>query len=185
MSTKPVFHNLWPTTIMSVNLPGAEMANATLIDFINELDDERSQLTTKYLDQAFMEIDHPVIKWLNDCFTHAALDYAKNCGINYDLEFSVQGWPNINQFGDYHNLHNHPHSWLSGTYYVCVPSDAASIGSRSDLNPNEISFFEEDSTLICESGFNFDKEKKFQEVSFQAKKSKNKGFFEKFFNFFN
>ena len=50
---------------------------------------------------------------------------------------------------------------------------------------NEISFFEEDSTLICESGYNFDKEKKFQEVSFQAKKSKNKGFFEQFFNFFN
>ena len=44
---------------------------------------------------------------------------------------------------------------------------------------NEISFFEEDSTLICESGFNFGKEKKFQEVSFQTKKSKNKGFFEK------
>jgi len=50
---------------------------------------------------------------------------------------------------------------------------------------NEISFFEEDSTLICESGFNFGKEKKFQEVSFQTKKSKNKGFFEKFFYFFN
>jgi len=50
---------------------------------------------------------------------------------------------------------------------------------------NEISFLEEDSTLICESGFNFDKEKKFQEVSFQPKKPKNKGFFEKFFYFFN
>ena len=50
---------------------------------------------------------------------------------------------------------------------------------------NEISFFEEDSTSICESGFNFDNEKKFQEVSFQTKKSKNKGFFEKFFYFFN
>ena len=35
MSTKPVFHNLWPTTIMSVNLPGAEMANASLTEFIN------------------------------------------------------------------------------------------------------------------------------------------------------
>jgi len=50
---------------------------------------------------------------------------------------------------------------------------------------NEISFFEEDSNSICESGFNFDNEKKFQEVSFQIKKSKNKGFFEKFFYFFN
>lgn len=50
---------------------------------------------------------------------------------------------------------------------------------------NEISFFEEDSALICESGFNFGKENKFQEVNFQPKKPKNKGFFEKFFYFFN
>ena len=50
---------------------------------------------------------------------------------------------------------------------------------------NEISFLEEDSTLVCESGFNFSKENKFQEVNFQPKKRKNKGFFEKFFYFFN
>ena len=62
--------------------------------------------------------------------------------IEYELDFSIQGWPNINRFGDYHNLHNHPHSWLSGTYYVSVPNDEASIGSRNDLNPNEISFFD-------------------------------------------
>ena len=39
MSTNPVFHNLWPTTIMSVILPGADMANQVLSEFINELDD--------------------------------------------------------------------------------------------------------------------------------------------------
>ena len=38
MSTSPVFHNLWPTTIMSVILPGSEMANQVLSEFINELD---------------------------------------------------------------------------------------------------------------------------------------------------
>ena len=42
MSTSPVFHNLWPTTIMSVILPGSDMANPVLTEFINELDDERS-----------------------------------------------------------------------------------------------------------------------------------------------
>jgi len=49
---------------------------------------------------------------------------------------------------------------------------------------NQISFLDEDSNLICESGFNFIKEKKFQDVNFQPKKPKNKGFFEKFFYFF-
>ena len=50
---------------------------------------------------------------------------------------------------------------------------------------SEISFFEENATLICDSGFSFNYLRKSQEVSFLPKKPKNKGFFEKFFNFFN
>ena len=50
---------------------------------------------------------------------------------------------------------------------------------------SEISFFEENTTLICDSGFNFNQLTKSQEVSFLPKKPKNKGFFEKFFHFFN
>ncbi len=49
----------------------------------------------------------------------------------------------------------------------------------------EINFFEENSTLICESGFIFNQIGKFHEVNFLPKKPKNKGFFEKFFRFFN
>ena len=50
---------------------------------------------------------------------------------------------------------------------------------------SEISFFEENATLICDSGFSFNYLRKSQEVSFLPKIHKNKGFFEKFFNFFN
>ena len=50
---------------------------------------------------------------------------------------------------------------------------------------SEISFFEENTTSICESGFNFSKSGNSQEVGFLPKKQKNKGFFEKFFHFFN
>ena len=50
---------------------------------------------------------------------------------------------------------------------------------------NEISFFEESTTSICESGVNFIQSSKSQEVNFLPKKRKNKGFFEKFFHFFN
>ena len=48
----------------------------------------------------------------------------------------------------------------------------------------EINFFEENTTSICDSGFNFNQSGKFQEVNFLQKKTKNKGFFEKFFHFF-
>ena len=50
---------------------------------------------------------------------------------------------------------------------------------------SEISFFEENATIICDSGFNFNQLDKSQEVNFFTKKPKNKGFFEKFFHFFN
>ena len=50
---------------------------------------------------------------------------------------------------------------------------------------SEISFFEENTTIICDSGFNFNQLGKSQEVNFLPKKRKSKGFFEKFFNFFN
>ena len=50
---------------------------------------------------------------------------------------------------------------------------------------SEISFFEENTSIICDSGFNFVQSSKSQEVNFLPKKPKNKGFFEKFFHFFN
>ena len=50
---------------------------------------------------------------------------------------------------------------------------------------SEITFFEENKTIICDSGFNFNKLGKSQEVNFLRKKPKNMGFFERFFHFFN
>ena len=50
---------------------------------------------------------------------------------------------------------------------------------------SEINFFEENINLICDSGYNFISSENSQEVNFLPKKSKNKGFFEKFFHFFN
>ena len=74
--------------------------------------------------------------------------------------------------------------FIIGVFFISLNKNSIYLEEKFDFF-NEISFFEEDSTSICESGFNFDNEKKFQEVSFQTKKSKNKGFFEKFFYFFN
>ena len=50
---------------------------------------------------------------------------------------------------------------------------------------DEIIFFDENANIICESGFNFKQLDKSQEVNFLTKKPKNKGFFERFFHFFN
>jgi len=139
----PQFNRLWPTTIMRLKLPGSDQANPVIAELIEAMDAERSDMTADYLAGNLLAHDHPAIGWLKSCFDRAVLDYAHGTGVDYDLDWSIQSWPNVNRFGDYHNLHNHPHSWLSGTYYVAVPSDdGLSGGGRSDRNPSAISFFD-------------------------------------------
>ncbi|MCB1478172.1 MAG: TIGR02466 family protein [Tepidamorphaceae bacterium] len=139
---QPAFKPMWPTTFMQVMLPGADGANAALRDLIAKLDAGSDDLTTDYLSGNFLSNPDPVAGWLKQCFERAILDYARHAGIDYELDYSIQAWPNVNRFGDYHNLHNHPHSWLSGTYYVQVPERPREMRTRSDLNPGAISFFD-------------------------------------------
>jgi len=84
-----------------------------------------------------------VIEWLKACINKTTSDYLSEQNINYDVEWGLQGWANINRRGDYHNLHNHPHSYLSGTYYVQMPkANTIDSATRNDLNPGAISFFD-------------------------------------------
>jgi uncharacterized protein (TIGR02466 family) len=62
--------------------------------------------------------------------------------MDYGLDWSLQGWANINRLGDYHDPHNHPHSYLSGTYYVATPDQAGSVATRPDARPGRISFYD-------------------------------------------
>lgn len=138
----PEFARLWPTTIMQLRLPGADQANPLIAGLIEELDAGRADMTADYLTGGLLEHEHPAIGWLKSCFDRAVLDYARGTGVDHDLDWSIQAWPNVNRFGDYHNLHNHPHCWLSGTYYVAVPEPEPLPEGRSDRNPNAISFFD-------------------------------------------
>ena len=142
-STKaPKFFQLWPTQFMPFNLPGNDQANHILSELVLEKNANLENMTVEYISNNIFNLDHPGIKWLKQCCDRAVLDYAKKSGINYNLEWTLQGWANVNMRGDYHNLHNHPHSWLSGTYYVSVPDQAEADVFRSDLNPCAISFFD-------------------------------------------
>ncbi len=136
------FSQLWPTTFLRDHLPGAENANILLVKIIEELDANSRDMTTDYLGGNFFAVDHPAVHWLRDCVNRCVVQYARNAGIDYEMDWHLQAWPNVNRFGDYHNLHNHPHSWLSGTYYVQVPAGEPKVEGRSDLNPGAISFFD-------------------------------------------
>ena len=87
-------------------------------------------------------MDHPAVHWLQHCISKTIGDYLDHSGIAVQVDWSLQGWANVNRFGDYHSLHNHPHSYLSGTYYVAVPEQKTRAEGRNDLNPGAISFFD-------------------------------------------
>ncbi len=139
---RPQIQPLWPTLFLSHRLPGHEQANPVLLDVIQQMEQARPGLTTGYLDSNFFAETHPAIDWLEACVRRCVSDYAGATGIDYELDYHVQGWANVNRFGDYHNLHNHPYSWLSGTYYVQVPETRREMPGRSDLDPGAISFFD-------------------------------------------
>ena len=154
--TTPTFTNLWPTQFMEIVLPGHDQANSILADHIEKLDIQRAQMTTDYLSDNLFDDQHPVVQWLSQSVQRAVLDYAQNLGIDYSLDFAVQAWANVNRMGDYHNLHNHPHAWLSGTYYVLIPEHDTLPSGRDDRTPNCISFFDPrpqaNMTAICGDG---------------------------------
>ena len=142
MPAYPLFLALWPTLLMRDQIPADPRINQLLKEELLRRDAERQNMTTQYLDENILESDHPALTWLTDCINHAVIRYVKEVGIDYPLDWQLQGWGNVNRFGDYHNLHNHPHSWLSGTYYVTVPHTAVDLPGRNDRNPGAISFFD-------------------------------------------
>ena len=142
MADNASFLNLWPTLIMRDEISGSTKVNQVLKDELLRRDQQRQDMTTNYRDENLFEVDHPALQWLTECVNHAVVRYAKEAGINYAFDWHLQGWANVNRFGDYHNLHNHPHAWLSGTYYVSVPQTLADLPGRADRNPGAISFFD-------------------------------------------
>ncbi len=135
------FIDLWPTTLLLRRIPGCGEANRALQRLVVEMDSAHRDLTTDYRASNLMEHAHPAIRWLRDCVNRTVVDYLERQRVDCALEWTIQGWANVNRQGDYHDLHNHPHSYLSGTYYVQVPRQPKPEG-RGDLSPGAISFYD-------------------------------------------
>jgi len=135
------FHQLWPTLFLRRKIENTDAANSELLRLIFDEDRVRPDMTVNYLSDNIFSAKDPAIDWLRQCINKTVADYLQRLSIDYDVDWAIQGWANVNRSGDYHNLHNHPHSYLSGTYYVQMPPDIVD-GNRSDINPGAISFFD-------------------------------------------
>lgn len=134
--------DLWPTGLIKRRLPEHDRPNQELIGIIDELERENPNLTTDFNVDRFRSHKHPAVDWLMSNIEQSITAYFKQLGMNYPISWEIASWPNINRFGDYHSPHNHPWSYLSGTYYVRVPEADIDQGSVEQLNPGCISYYD-------------------------------------------
>lgn len=136
------FVSLWPTLVMRRSLPGQEHANVALATLIDEMQAVNPDLSTDYRTGDFLAVNHPGTQWLKKCVEVSTRDYLRKQGVDYPLRWHCHGWANVNVLGDYHDPHNHPHAYLSGTYYVRVPRDRATAANRADVRPGCITLYD-------------------------------------------
>ncbi len=140
--TNDGFVSLWPTKILKRTLPDTQAANQALTGFIEDLDRKHRDLTTDYRSDDLFSHDHSGILWLRECVNVTVRDYFRHLGMDYDIRWSLQAWANVNRFGDYHDYHNHPHAYLSGTYYVRVPAQFEDLETRNDVRPGRLTLYD-------------------------------------------
>ena len=136
------FSRLWPTVILERTIPGHEAPDAALLALIQRLEREHPDLTTDYRGDDFLAADDPAAAWLTRCINVSVRDYFAHLGMDYDIRWTLHAWPNVNRFGDYHDYHNHPRAYLSGTYYVQVPAPVEKREGRKDVRPGCISLYD-------------------------------------------
>ncbi len=135
--------DLWPTKLVRKTLDDVDEPNRELLKLVREWDKAAAgDLTTDYHDNNPFEIDSPATNWLRAQVNATVIEYLKAIGMDYAVDWQIHGWANVNRTGDYHDPHNHPHCYLSGTYYVKVPSDDGKRRQRADVRPNAITFYD-------------------------------------------
>ncbi len=142
LSDEQGFRLLWPILFLERSLPGSAQANQVLETLVLERESRNPQLTTAYADENLFALEHPALAWLRQCIHKTSTDYCRRAGMDYPIDWSLQGWANVNRLGDYHDPHNHPHAYLSGTYYVRVPQARATQRNRADVRPGCITFYD-------------------------------------------
>lgn len=134
--------SLWPTMLLKRTLPDAQAANKALAQLIEDLDRRHRDLTTDYRSADLFTLEDASTTWLRECVNITVSDYFRHLGMDYDIRWSLHAWANVNRFGDYHDYHNHPHAYLSGTYYVRVPDTLEKLETRNDVRPGRLTLYD-------------------------------------------
>ena len=136
------FLDLFPTKLVRRHLPDFEEPTRDLIKLVRDMEKTNKSLTTDYRENNPLEMDRAGPNWLRGEINATVISYLQEIGIGYPVNWQIHAWANVNRLGDYHDPHNHPGSYLSGTYYLKIPETRETTRNRADLRPSHITFYD-------------------------------------------
>jgi len=114
------FDVIWPTLFVRRHLDDCQEWNGQLAALINDMETQNPDLTTDSWLDNFFDRQEPAVAWLRDRVTETIDAYFEKF-VDFDFQWRVECWPNINHTGDYHAPHMHGWCYMSGTYYLELP----------------------------------------------------------------
>ena len=121
---------IFPTPLWVVDLQPAAAAafNAGLRAEIERLLDPRPPIPVSSYWQTATDLHtRPAFAEFVDFVEAAALGVARHLQVEHHPMGITGCWANINPPGAYHPMHQHPNNYLSGVYYVAIPSPNSQI----------------------------------------------------------
>lgn len=126
---EPVFPSLLAN--IDLDLPVDDMANGLLQ---MEVPNYEGGFTT-FFNKGIME-HLPGYQQLKDAIHGVSTSYMREMKYEVDPEkCGIEIWANVMRKGCYHSLHLHPHSHLSGTFYVACSDDMSPIVFNNPTSP--------------------------------------------------
>lgn len=135
-----MFHSLFATQIAMGKLPHANQLNRKLLKDIEEFSsqdkmgkkwskDNYQGGYTSYASLSDMHYRSPAFQQLESFLQPQVEKFAKVQGwkLKGQSLSMTACWMNVMPRGCYHTLHLHPHSVISGTYYVTVPAGSSGL----------------------------------------------------------
>jgi uncharacterized protein (TIGR02466 family) len=140
--------NLFPIPLWRYRVDDHERLNAALLDEIavrQKKDKDIANRNRRGWQSAhdFFDRKEPAQAELADVVRKLLVDALKAVSreIKADkVNFSMNGWVNVNPPGGYIGPHAHPNGLISGSYYVSVPNEQGPGGSIEFVCPHAVSY---------------------------------------------
>jgi len=118
-------HSAFITPLLSVDL---NIDNNAILKFCKQQSKLKGRVETNVGGWQSKDIQTNNVAYneLLSTITSYANEMANDIGLKDGLRM-VNSWININDYRDFNEVHKHPHSTLSGVYYVSVPENSGKI----------------------------------------------------------